>query len=276
MAATPGSVAPPRSSSVAPPPVLTCDISEATPIFSTAATESPPPTMLVQPAPVSSASLVAMASVPWAKASNSKTPRGPFQMMVLAVASVSAMAATVAGPASRPIQPSRMPPPSAKEMTSFSASALNSAAAMTSVGTISVTPSSSALVMMPEAVAIKSSSTSEAPTSLPWALRNVKARPPPSTRMFTFSTSAVITGSLLLTLAPPMMAASGRSASSRRRKASSFSMSLPVAQQSAPRIVGTPTVDACARCAVPKASFTYTSASDASWVAKAFGFAEEH
>ena len=58
--------------------------------------------------------------------------------------------------------------------------------------------------------AIRSSSTSEPPTSWPAATRNVKAMPPPTTRVSTRSSSALSTPSLSATLAPPTTATNGR------------------------------------------------------------------
>ena len=43
---------PARNSREAPPPVETCEISDVTPAFASAATESPPPTTVVAPAAV--------------------------------------------------------------------------------------------------------------------------------------------------------------------------------------------------------------------------------
>ena len=60
---------------------------------------------------------------------------------------------------------------------------------------------------------------------------------------------------LSLTLAPPRIAANGRSGASSNLESidSSRSISNPAYAGSS---FGTPTVDACARCADPNASFT--------------------
>src|SRR5271155_2192915 len=50
-ASTPGSFSPARNSNEAPPPVEMCEIWDARPDCSTAATESPPPTIDVAPVP---------------------------------------------------------------------------------------------------------------------------------------------------------------------------------------------------------------------------------
>ena len=64
-ARTPGSCLPSNSSKLAPPPVEMWLITEATPTFSTAATESPPPMIVVTPFPLSSASFFATACKQW-------------------------------------------------------------------------------------------------------------------------------------------------------------------------------------------------------------------
>src|SRR5262249_43681524 len=85
-ACTPGSLAPPRNSSEAPPPVEICEILPRTPDWWTPATDSPPPTIDVAPAVVAAATALAISSVPLAKAGISKTPIGPFQIIILALA----------------------------------------------------------------------------------------------------------------------------------------------------------------------------------------------
>src|SRR3954447_5834560 len=83
-AATPGTTAPPRHSSDAPPPVEMCDTRDSTPALWMAATESPPPITVV---PFTFATASATASVPLANSSISNTPIGPFHTTVFAVAS---------------------------------------------------------------------------------------------------------------------------------------------------------------------------------------------
>ena len=48
-----------------------------------------------------------------------------------------------------------------------------------------------------------SSSSSDLPTSWPWALRKVKHMPPPTSSLSTFGSSAWITASLSETFEPP-------------------------------------------------------------------------
>src|SRR5580698_5541455 len=76
-ASTPGSFSPAKNSREAPPPVEMCEIFEATPLCSTAATESPPPTIEVAPATEAAATARAIAKVPCANAGFSKIPKGP-------------------------------------------------------------------------------------------------------------------------------------------------------------------------------------------------------
>ena len=84
---------------------------------------------------------------------------------------------------------------------------------------------------------------------------NVAAMPPPMTSTSTRSSSVSSTAILSDTFAPPMIAASGRFGSSSTLPSivSSRSMRKPL---TAGRNAATPAVEACARCAVPKASFT--------------------
>ena len=88
--------------------------------------------------------------------------------------------------------------------------------------------------------------------------------PPISTRVSALPASALRVPSLSEILAPPTIATNGRSGLSRTfpSAASSRAMSGPAAGRA--KWDATPAVDACARCAVPKASLTYSSASAAS------------
>lgn len=85
-ARTPGSCLPSNSSKLAPPPVEMWLITEATPTFSTAATESPPPMIVVTPFPLSSASFFATACKQWynfnSLSSHSRTKRWQLHKMV--------------------------------------------------------------------------------------------------------------------------------------------------------------------------------------------------
>src|SRR5690606_36438168 len=152
--AMPGKVLPSRYSSEAPPPVEMCENpSSGRPSARTAAAESPPPTTLK-----ASESTIACATprVPSANGASSNTPIGPFQNTVAAPESTSANAATDAGPMSRPFHPSGMA--SAATVCVF-ASAENSSATTTSVGS-TILPVSSSV----RQVSIWSRSSSESPT----------------------------------------------------------------------------------------------------------------
>ena len=87
---------------------------------------------------------------------------------------------------------------------------------------------------------------------------------PPMRMVSAFSKSRSMTLILSLTLAPPRMTTNGRAgfSSSSPRNFSSRSMSRPAAAwpPQARTMRATPLVEAWARCAAPKASFTYTSA----------------
>ena len=100
----------------------------------------------------------------------------------------------------------------------------------------------------------------------PAAARKVFAIPPPTTSESTFSTSALSTSSLDDTLLPPTIAVMGLagSASALPSADNSADSSGPAHATGAKR--ATPSVLAWALCAVPKASITKMSASDASFL----------
>ena len=108
-----------------------------------------------------------------------------------------------------------------------------------------------------------SSSTSESPVLPPCARKKLKHMAPPMSTESATSRKRSISATLSDTLAPPSTTTSGRSGDStiRRSVTTSRSSSSPAA---AGRCWATPAVLACARCAAPNASFTYTSASPAS------------
>jgi hypothetical protein len=74
-------------------------------------------------------------------------------------------------------------------------------------------------------VATMSSSSSDFPTSWPWALRNVKHMPPPTSSLSTFGSSDWMTASLSETLAPPSTTTYGCSGFSEMRLSTSTSRS---------------------------------------------------
>mmetsp|Transcript_18058 Transcript_18058/g.56237 ORF Transcript_18058/g.56237 Transcript_18058/m.56237 type:complete len:263 (+) Transcript_18058:264-1052(+) len=90
-------------------------------------------------------------------------------------------------------------------------------------------------------------------------LRKVYAIPPPMIILSTLSSMFLISWILSDTLAPPRMASTGRAgASSTFANATS---SLATRKPAALVVKPSPSIDECARCAVPKASETYTSPS---------------
>ena len=68
-------------------------------------------------------------------------------------------------------------------------------------------------------------SSSDVPTSWPWALRKVKHIPPPMSSRSTVGSSASITASLSETFEPPSTTTYGRSGSPVRRLSTSTSRS---------------------------------------------------
>src|SRR5581483_979066 len=225
IAATPGSSFPSSSSRLAPPPVESHETRSARPSSLRARTETAPPT--TENAASLPATASATAFVPSAKRGHSKTPIGPFQKIVRASASASAKRARVSGPMSRPSHPSGS---SSNPQTHVSASASNAAAPTTSTG--SSTRKSSGF-------------SSRSSSAILPPIRTVSARPPRLRR----------TPSLSSTFAPPETMTKGCSTSpSRRPRCSSSS------RRSRPALAGsrcaTASVEACARCAEPNASFT--------------------
>ena len=113
-----------------------------------------------------------------------------------------------------------------------------------------------------------SSSTREAPILPPLALINVYVIPPPIIRLSTLSSRFSITIILSDTLAPPIIAVKGFSG-----RCSTLSILFNSLTIRYPNIFSSGknfaiiVVDACALWAVPKASFTYTSARSASFLA---------
>src|SRR5439155_6997344 len=103
MIVTPGSSAPSRNSSAAPPPVESHETLSTSPSSARARAESAPPTTECA---VAEATASATAFVPSAKRGHSKTPIGPFQKIVRASAMRSAKSSRVSGPMSSPSQPS--------------------------------------------------------------------------------------------------------------------------------------------------------------------------
>ena len=166
-AATPGSAIPSRNSKEAPPPVEMWVIRSASPAWVTAATESPPPTMEVAPL---SAMARATAKVPSRNGASSNTPIGPFHTTVLAPRIAVANACRAVGPMSSPIQPAGIAVLSAMRV---SASAATFWAITWSMGSRKVTPLARAASSTSRATSSLSASSSDAPISIPCALRKV-------------------------------------------------------------------------------------------------------
>ena len=99
-------------------------------------------------------------------------------------------------------------------------------------------------------------SSSEAPTSWPWAARKVKHMPPPTSRVSTLSSSASITPSLSDTLAPPRTATNGRPGRLQQPVEDLDLLGQHAARPPRAGTRGGPTIEAWARWAAPKASST--------------------
>ncbi len=182
--------------------MLTCENRSPIPSCFTTATVSPPPRIVVAPFRFATAS--ASRCDPRANASNSITPIGPFHTTVRHPSSALAYSFSVVSPASMIRQPSGT---SRTDTCLACASAANSSATVTSVGSSSVTPFSFARVITCRACSRYSSSTSDSPTSMPSALKNVFAMPPPMSSLSTRSSRLSSTPIFVLTFAPPMIAA---------------------------------------------------------------------
>ena len=260
-AATPGSSLPSRNSSAAPPPVDTWVMRSTSPSARTASAVEPPPITVV--AFFSPAMRLATLAVPAANGGHSATPMVPFQATVLAGASAASNDAAVSGPMSIMPHPDGIDPTST---TRWAAVSEKPSATTTSTGSrMSNWPRSSL------AVGTHSSSTRDVPTSSPRASMNVAAMPPPTISVSTCGAMRWSTASLSDTFAPPNTAANGRAGDSNAAPSicSSRAISSPA---TAGRCAVTPTVEACARCAAPKASLTNRSASEASIREKSASF----
>ena len=234
----------------------------STPYFSMAASVSPPP---ASENADDLAMACAMALVPSPNWSNSNTPTGPFQTMVPAVCRTFARCSAVSGPMSRIISSGRT---SWMLRTSACAVAANSLATTTSVGNGISAPRAFACSRSLRAMSCISASCSDLPTLTPVAARKVFAMPPPTMSLSTLPSSDSSTVSLVETLLPATMATIGRAglASARSRASSSPTSNGPAHATLAN--LPTPCVEASARCAVPNASMTKTSHSDAICLAR--------
>ena len=219
-----------------------------------AATESPPPIRLKAPLLVAFAIARATDVVPLANLSISKTPIGPFQRIVLEFSITSSKILMDSSAISNPIQPSGVW--SILDTCVF-ALASKASAFIASTGKYILTPFSFAFFRISKARSSLSSSQSDFPIFPPWALMKVYVIPPPiitlSTRLSKFSIIRILSD----TFAPPIMAVKGFCGAK-----STLSMalsSLPIKKPnmlSLGKYAAIKAVEACARWAVPNASFT--------------------
>ncbi len=195
---------------------------------------------------------------------------GPFHTTVFAFTISCAKSSRVSGPMSSPCQSSGI---SLVFTTSVLASLLKSSAISVSTGSRSFTFFSFAFSSRLFASSILSSSSRDLPILPPIAFVKVYAMPPPMSSTSTLLSRFSITPILSDTFAPPSIATKGRSGFSTAspKNLSSFSIRKPETLVSIKWV--TPSVEACARCAVPKASFTYISPNEASAFAKLSSFA---
>mmetsp|Transcript_14270 Transcript_14270/g.30640 ORF Transcript_14270/g.30640 Transcript_14270/m.30640 type:complete len:254 (-) Transcript_14270:538-1299(-) len=250
----PGRILPSSSSSEAPPPVETKVTCSSMLNLAAAVAESPPPMMPLLPALVVSATASSTALVPFEKLSNSKTPAGPFQMTVLEARIFSRKSFIDSGPQSMPSHPSGMP--SSLETNLISWSLQKSCPHAQSTGSTISHPLALAFSMSLGTSSAPFLSKRDLPICMPKAIFMKVYAIPPMTRMRSdCSIKFSMTRILSEILAPPTMAVSGRCTLSVSRTLEKASSSLatnrPETHGMAPF---RPTMDECARCAVPNAS----------------------
>merc|ERR1719444_505954 len=195
--------------------------------------------------------------VPASKLAISKTPIGPFQMMVLEAATASAFSFFDSGPQSRPMKPSGIP--SALVLLLISPSSPNLELMTKSTGKMISTPLDLAFSIISGTILAPSSSYRDDPMlMLSLTFRKVYAIPPPTMILSTLSSRFMISWILSLTFAPPRIANMGFTGASKTfaKASSSFDIKAPEHFTSKP----SPTMELCARWAVPNASLQYMSA----------------
>mmetsp|Transcript_62987 Transcript_62987/g.146678 ORF Transcript_62987/g.146678 Transcript_62987/m.146678 type:complete len:279 (-) Transcript_62987:124-960(-) len=250
-AATPGSSLPSSSSRDAPPPVLQCETLSSVSYFLQAVAVSPPPITVMAPAAVAATTSSISLLVPISNLDISNTPMGPFQMMVLDSSTAFLFSSIDFSPQSRPMNPSGMP--SSLVAVLISPSSPNLEEMVKSTGKMICTPRSAAFFMMSGTILAPSSSYKEVPMAMPsHVFRKVYAMPPPMIILSTLSSIFMMSWILSLTLAPPKIANTGFAGVSRTlaKASSSLDIKPPEHFTSKP----SPTMELCARCAVPKAS----------------------
>jgi hypothetical protein len=125
-----------------------------------------------------------------------------------------------------------------------------------SVGIGTAAPRACIITMISFASGARSASQSDLPIGSPAASMKVLAMPPPTTSWSTLSESDLRIVSLVETLDPATMATSGRFGLASARVSASISAARSGPAHATFANLATPWVDASARCAVPKASFT--------------------
>ena len=160
--------------------------------------------------------------------------------------------ATVFGPASRIRSPALM---ASSSRTLAGAPDSSRSATTTSNGRSSSHPAALADAMISRAVSARSFSQNEAATFTPFANRKVLAMPPPIARASSFRVKLFRRSSLVETLEPPTTPRTGWTGepSAASRASNSRRMASPAKAGSR---CASPSVEACARCAVENASFT--------------------
>mmetsp|Transcript_18270 Transcript_18270/g.42595 ORF Transcript_18270/g.42595 Transcript_18270/m.42595 type:complete len:236 (-) Transcript_18270:454-1161(-) len=205
--------------------------------------------------------------VPCSNFAISNTPMGPFQMMVLEDCTAAVFLLMDSGPQSKPMKPAGTPDEASALL--ISPSSPNFEEQTKSTGKTISTPAALAVSMISGTIFAPSSSKRELPISMLFStLRKVKAMPPPIIILFTLEHRFLMSWILSLTLAPPKMAKTGLAGLSKTfaKADNSACMRKPEHLMSNP----SPTMELCARCAVPKASLQYTSASLRKDARKAF------
>ena len=135
----------------------------------------------------------------------------------------------------------------------------NSVATMQSTGSGIGLPRCAIFSIIARASFTKSASTNDLPNSLPCASKQVLAMPPPTISSSTLSAKLFKMVSLVDTLLPATIATIGRAGCCRALPSASNSAAIKIPAQASGAAAATASVDAWARCAVPKASFTKIS-----------------
>ena len=152
---------------------------------------------------------------------------------------------------------------SCADFTTAAASGAKVLAHTTSVGMGTLAPRCCIKAMMAFASSTNSASAKDLPMGSPAASMKVLAIPPPTMSRSTFSASDFKIVSLVETFEPATMATKGRAGCLSALPSASSSAASKGPAHATGANFATPCVVASARCAVPKASLTYTSHSAA-------------